>query len=281
METRVSNAEPVSDATSEDRAVLFWPAASGVPHAKHYLKSVATPSAQEDRPVYFVTLDIEREQAARQAFGVALGTRLRALRGKRTRDEVAQYLGRHPNTIAKFERGDAQPDAWELERFSRLFDVEIGELLDLGGDLPDVDDDALKEFVLVPEYSVRASAGIGSIVSDEDIVGRFAFRKAWLDARGIKPEALAVVSADGDSMEPTVRDRDILLVDTSVQTLRAEGIYLIEQAGELRCKRLQALVGGGVKIRSDNQKYESEVVDAEHANLLRVVAKVIWIGGER
>jgi phage repressor protein C with HTH and peptisase S24 domain len=243
---------------------------------------VDSPGEREDQPVYFVTLNHEREQQARDEFVQALGQRLRTLRGERSRHEVAAYLGRHPNTIAKFERGDAVPDAWELLRLSRLYELPIDSLFDVLAEPPARPALAISnEFVMVPEYSVRASAGIGALVGAEDIVGRFAFRRSWLDSRGIKAEALAVVSAEGDSMEPTVRDSDILLVDTSVHALRADGIYLIEQAGELRCKRLQAMVGGGVKIRSDNPKYETEVVKAEQADLLRVVAKVIWIGGER
>lgn len=277
-ETRTGNPDPAS---AEDRHLLFWPASSGEPHAKHYLKAVAAPSAHEDRPVYFVTLDVEREESARTEFAAALGTRLRALRGERSRQEVASYLGRHQNTIAKFERGDALPDAWEIERLCRLFEISSEALFDVRGQLPETSGLLSDEFVMVPEYSVRASAGLGAVVNAEDVIGRFAFRRAWLESRGIRAENLAVVGNDGDSMEPTVRDHDILLVDVSVRSLRAEGIYLIEQAGELRCKRLQALVGGGVKIRSDNPKYETEVVPAERADLLRIVAKVIWIGGER
>jgi len=266
-------------APTEERHLLFWPADSGEPHPKHYLTAVAAPAG--DREAHFVTLDVKREQAARDEFALALGAKLRSLRGERSRAEVAAYLGRHPNTIAKFERGDALPDAWELERLCRLFNIRIEELYDVRSVLPEATDDIAKEFVLIPEYGVRASAGVGAFVASEDVIGRFAFRRAWLESRNIRAESLAVVSADGDSMEPTVRDGDILLVDTSVQSVRADGIYLIEQAGELRCKRLQALVGGGVKIRSDNPKYETEMVEPEQSELLRVVAKVLWIGGER
>ncbi len=266
---------------AEEKHLLYWPAGGAEPDPRHFLKTVASPGVHDDQPVYFVTLDLEREQQARQEFAEALGSRLRAMRGGRGRGEVAAYLGRHANTIAKFERGDAVPDAWELVRLSRLYETPLERLLDVGAELPASIDTSSREFVLVPEYGVRASAGLGAFVGSEDIVGRFAFRRSWLDARGIRAESLAVVSAEGDSMEPTVRDSDILLVDTSVQTVRADGIYLIEKSGELRCKRLQTLVGGGVKIRSDNPKYETEEVSADHAELLRVVAKVIWIGGER
>lgn len=233
------------------------------------------------RDYYLVTLDQDREHEAAEQFKRQLGEMLRQLRGKRDRHEVAVYLGRHLNTVAKFERGETLPDAWELLRLARLYNVPIEKLYEDAPTTPVVDEDMAREFVLVPEYAVRAGAGNGRLVDGEDVVGRLAFRRSWLASHGMRAENLAVITARGDSMEPTVRDADILLVDTSINSIKADGIYLIEQGGELRCKRLQAMVDGSIRIRSDNPHYDAEVVAADHAGLVRIVAKVIWIGGER
>ena len=247
----------------------------------HYLRIAQVPGDDNASVQFMIALDNVAEQLARDAFSLAIGARLRTLRGERSRNDVALYLGRHHNTIAKYERGDAIPDAWELLRLSRLYGCTVESLFQESANFPAPSTEMTREFVMVPEYAVRASAGVGSFVESEEIVGRFAFRRAWLESRGIRPDSLAVVQAEGDSMEPTVRDSDVLLVDTSVRSVRSDGIYLIEQASELRCKRLQMMVGGGVRIRSDNTRYETELVSAENADLVRVVAKVIWIGGER
>lgn len=267
--------------------LFFWPAGQAEPDQKHYLKAVRMPddaTAEAGRDYYFVVLDVERERAAAEAFKHRLGELLRQLRGnERQRHEVALYLGRHHNTIAKWERGEAIPDAWELLRLSRFFNVPVETFYSESAPPLDYspEENLVREFVLVPEYGVRASAGNGRLVEGEDVVGRLAFRRSWLASRGMRADTLAVVTAHGDSMEPTVRDSDILLVDTSVQSVRVDGIYLIEQAGELRCKRLQSMVDGSVRIRSDNPRYDAEVVGPDHAAMLRVVARVIWIGGER
>jgi phage repressor protein C with HTH and peptisase S24 domain len=138
------------------------------------------------------------------------------------------------------------------------------------------------EFVLVPQLDVHVSAGAGAVVEGEEEIGRFAFRRSWITRRGWSGGDLRVVTARGDSMEPTVRSGDILLVDTAVHRLGPEGIYLINHEGELKCKRLQSLIDGTVAIRSDNPRYAEERLSAGQAEqLLRVVAKVVWIGGER
>lgn len=137
------------------------------------------------------------------------------------------------------------------------------------------------DLVLVPSYGVEASAGNGAPVNDEHVIGRFAFKRSWLARKGLNPQHLAVVTARGDSMEPTVRDGDILLVDRNVTRISADGIYLIERDNELYCKRLQRLFDGGVTIMSDNPRYEAQQLAGEAADALNVTGRVIWIGGER
>lgn len=232
------------------------------------------------RDYFVVALDVDRENAAADAFRKQLGQLLFQLRGKRTRHEVATYLGVHLNTFAKFERGESTPDAWEMLRLSRLFGVPVESLYEGAPPPAGAGEELSHEFVLVPEYGVRAGDDPGH-AGREETVGRLAFRRSWLVSRGLRPEDLAVFSAHGDAMNDTVRDGDILLMDTSVQSVRTEGIYVIEQLGERRCKRLQAMIDGSVKIRSDNERYETELLPADHVHLLKVCGKVEWIGGVR
>lgn len=138
------------------------------------------------------------------------------------------------------------------------------------------------QFFLVPQLSVHASAGNGYAVDAEDVIGRFAFRRDWLSKKVGNTEAARVITARGRSMEPTVRDGDILLVDTSLQERLTDGIYVLDFEGESRCKRLQRLVDGGLRIHSDNAaEFPPEDVPPGRVNQVRVVGKVIWVGGER
>lgn len=139
----------------------------------------------------------------------------------------------------------------------------------------------LHEYLYVPQLSVSTSAGGGNHIDQEIEVGKFAFRRSWVQRKGLIAGKLRVITARGRSMEPTVRDGDILLVDTSEQIRLTEGIYVIDYGGESRCKRLMPLFDGGLKICSDNPDYPPEEVKAGQIDQVRVVGRVIWVGGER
>lgn len=139
----------------------------------------------------------------------------------------------------------------------------------------------LQEFLYVPQLSVTTSAGNGHAIDQEIEVGKFAFRRSWIQRKGLNPLQLSVITARGRSMEPTVRDGDILLVDTSEQTRLTEGMYVIDYGGESRCKRLMPLFDGGLKICSDNPDYPPEELKPGQVDQIRVVGRVIWVGGER
>lgn len=139
----------------------------------------------------------------------------------------------------------------------------------------------MQEFLYVPQLSVTTSAGNGHAIDQEIEIGKFAFRRSWIQHKGLNALKLRVITARGRSMEPTVRDGDILLVDTSEQARLTEGIYVIDYGGESRCKRLMPLFDGGLKICSDNPDYPPEEVKPGQVEQIRVVGRVIWVGGER
>jgi len=97
---------------------------------------------------------------------------------------------------------------------------------------------------------------------------------------GREPGELIMEIAVGDSMEPDIRDGDMLLLDTSDQTFRHFGVYVIEVRGERLVKRVQRKFDGSLILISDNAKYLPESIDAELAKDVTVVGRVIWRGGK-
>ena len=64
-------------------------------------------------------------------------------------------------------------------------------------------------WALLPVYDARASAGPGHEIDREAVVYRIAFREEWVRTVTTAPlDQLAVISVDGDSMEPTLRTGD-------------------------------------------------------------------------
>jgi phage repressor protein C with HTH and peptisase S24 domain len=217
-----------------------------------------------------------------------IGQRIKEARSAMSQKVLAELIRVHVNTIGKFERGDTVPDAIQLSQIGQATQTNpawllCGEIYDKAVpiDGAHLASGTPADLVLVSGYGVKASAGNGDQVNDENVIGRFAFKRSWISRKGLNPNNLVVVTAHGDSMEPTVRDGDILLVDREIGRVASDGIYLIERENDLYCKRLQRRFDGGVTIMSDNPRYEAQHLSVDMAEALHVSGRVIWIGGER
>lgn len=136
-----------------------------------------------------------------------------------------------------------------------------------------------KDFVMVPRYDVQASAGYGTIINSEQVVDYLAFKKEWVD-NNLRAEApnLALITADGDSMEPTIKNGDLLLIDLFQTRVKKDSIYILRWEDLLIAKRLQWMYDGSLLIRSDNSVYKDQVVSEESLEHLQVLGRVIWFG---
>jgi phage repressor protein C with HTH and peptisase S24 domain len=135
------------------------------------------------------------------------------------------------------------------------------------------------EFVLVPRYEVSARGGNGYVIHSEQVVDHLAFKADWVRLElGSSPKNLVLISAVGESMEPTIRPGDLLLVDRGSDGVRQDAIYAISHDGELRIKRVQRLFNGTLIIKSDNPGYQPEELTADESLSLRIVGRVVWSG---
>ena len=83
--------------------------------------------------------------------------------------------------------------------------------------------------------------------------------------------------AAGDSMEPTINDGDLVMVDQRDDWLR-DGLFAFTLGDEARIKRLHRLIDG-VEIRSDNDElYSPEFVRGAQADQLQIIGRVVWAG---
>lgn len=137
------------------------------------------------------------------------------------------------------------------------------------------------KYFYIPLYDVEASAGDGGIVEKEEIIDLLAFSKGWLrnELRVSNPANLNIIYVKGESMEPTLRPGDIVLVDRGDLEI-SDGIYVLRLNGALLIKRLQRLPGLIVRVASDNPAYDSYTVNFSEHHELHLVGRVVW-GGKR
>jgi phage repressor protein C with HTH and peptisase S24 domain len=136
------------------------------------------------------------------------------------------------------------------------------------------------DFVNLPQYDVRASAGRGLIPINEMPVSQTAFERSFLRSLGGAPDSCFMMWSTGDSMFPTIHDSALLIVDSS-QTIVDHGrIYVFAVGNAVLVKRAKWRMDGKLDLASDNVDghYPVETFDADRVEDLVVVGRVIFIG---
>ena len=130
---------------------------------------------------------------------------------------------------------------------------------------------------LIPVYDVQASAGFGSLVDYEEQTHSLAFPPDYLKRLTAgSAKDLVIISTKGDSMEPTLLDDDIVLVDMSKTHMGYEGMFVLRHNDTLLVKRAgMAAQDGFVNLISDNKAYPPILAQLKD---LTVVGKVLWYG---
>ena len=102
---------------------------------------------------------------------------------------------------------------------------------------------------------------------------RLPFGKATLHRKGIMPDNVICCTLTGDSMEPRIPEYATIAVDKGIERIRDGKIYAFQHGELFRVKYLSRLPGNKVRIRSENENYEDEIVDGED---IRVIGRVFW-----
>lgn len=136
-------------------------------------------------------------------------------------------------------------------------------------------------YVALPLYNdVRAAAGHGAVNGHEQADDALMFKEDWIRYElGAKAQDLCLIRVSGDSMEPTLRAGDVILIDHRACRPDREGIYIMRVGEMLLVKRLQALPGGKIRVTSDNPAFDPWTLDQEELGTeVLVVGRVVWSG---
>ncbi|MBI4185316.1 MAG: helix-turn-helix transcriptional regulator [Proteobacteria bacterium] len=213
--------------------------------------------------------------------------RLRELRETRglSLDRLAKMVGTTHQQISRLERGERRLTEGWMRRIATALGCRPSELIEAPGTVPaealaanDVVEVGHEPYALIAAFDARAAAGAGAAGTDV-ATQRVLFRLGWLRSVTAAPlDQLAVIEVDGDSMEPTLRSGDHVLVDLSQRfPQRKDGLYVLRRDGWLQVKRVSAHpVNGLLTVRSDNPDYESfsDIVAGD----VDVIGRVIWLG---
>ena len=174
----------------------------------------------------------------------------------------------------KLEEGDRR----KLARFLGVDESELGAEANAGTrekSYTSRHKPARAEWVDVPRLALGASAGNGALAASEQPFGALRFAAGWLRAAGLEPARLSGIAVAGDSMEPTLRDGDEILVDERPRALR-DGVHVVRVGDALLVKRLDLGRPGRITLISDNPIYAAQDLDARE---VQVIGRVVWKSG--
>lgn len=211
-------------------------------------------------------------------------------------DRLAKATGVSPSAFRKWLKGLAEPRRDHLVALAEAVGVNVSWLAQGEGAEPDLPSLANRahspqspeqagnlntaQFLVLPKRREAAAAGSGHPPANipTEFIG---FRRDWLRTTfGRQPGDLVLETAVGESMEPGIHNGDLLLLDTTDQSFRNFGIYVIEVRGERLVKRVQRKFDGSLILISDNGVYQPESIPAELATEVQVVGRVVWRGGQ-
>ena len=122
---------------------------------------------------------------------------------------------------------------------------------------------------------MASAAGGGAVDDDERITGHLKFRRAWLDSHGLVARECRVVEVLGESMDPTLVDGCLILVNLASRQQRAGHIYAVRTEEGLIVKRSGRDQTGGWQLVSDNPDKQTWPTRPWPANE-PVIGKVKW-----
>ena len=211
-----------------------------------------------------------------------------ALKKKGLSDAAASRMAvGHPSLIKNLRMprsGEKRYNLPSLEKLAEVLDLELyfGPPRDLTPP-PEVDVDGSR-FATVARHDASASAGGGFVNFDEAPIDHLAFSKTWLVQNGIQPGASVLINARGQSMEPSIYDGDLVMIDRRKRGVRNGRIYVYNDPTDgTRVKRLEVVPGHAIIVRSDNpdQKEfppEYHTGDAMNAIAQNIIGEVVWSG---
>lgn len=205
---------------------------------------------------------------------------------------IAEELGVQRTTVSSWKSRDKIPyeECWQVaqktgismdwllsgtgqkERNQNLVASKSGEV-SYQHELPD-------GVVGIPLLDIAASAGGGTIVEDENVADLIFFDEVWLwQAYGLRPRNLRIFQISGNSMEPTLRAGEMVLIDLSHTNEQrpSDGIYVIRLEGGVLVKQLQSLPGGRIKVSSENEAYDPFTIDLKEEGIDFVILGRVMI----
>lgn len=244
-----------------------------------------------------------------------IGARIRIVRGQESQEAFASSLGISKGSLGFYERDENLPNAAIIAKICSQKGVSANWLILGQGTAYDPNRTTIEparagimragdplttvvaqdrpqplagrtiehdtgDIILVPMVEARLSAGTGSFETGDGQERFYAFRLDFLRRKGI-PTQMALMRVSGDSMEPEIKDGDVVLIDQTQTTPTPGKLFAVGVEDMVYIKEVNAAPGKLV-LSSYNKAYPALEVDArgDLVNGIRIIGKAVWVGRE-
>ncbi len=177
---------------------------------------------------------------------------------------LSAMLGRNAAYLQQFVKRGSPRRLAEGDRRTLAQYFGVAEAI-LGGDTVEA------AGFCIARLAVRASAGPGTLVDDEVVVGTDVIDRALARRLGLRDGKAVIIRVRGSSMEPGFRDGDHIVVDTADRAPRSRGAPYVVRIGDLVMVKRVATSRGTLTVTSDNP-----AADAVPAGDVVVIGRVVW-----
>lgn len=193
-----------------------------------------------------------------------------------------EVLDRKDNVLTQIMNQSINSSTGKPKQMGDKLARSLEEKLDLGFGWMDQDHSEepqdSKNIITLEKLDVEAGCDPsgGPVCNDVAVVERIQVSIEWFkqNISRYRTQGHQLVTARGDSMEPTINSGDIVVVDVRDTDVTQEGIFCLNYGGGVTIKRIQVLPFG-VEFISDNKLYNSFVLKGQELDAIKIIGRVV------
>jgi hypothetical protein len=188
---------------------------------------------------------------------------------------VANFLTGQSALSLKAAVGFANGLGCKIRDFSQRLADEARGAAEAAG-LMGGDDD----YVPIARLNVEAGAGAGRVAQVVEVEGSLQFRHDFLRGVSLSPQNAAIINVRGSSMEPTIKDGSVILINRADKEPRDGYIYAFAWDDELLVKRFRSRDGTWWATSDNGDKDANPDIELDGLTRVVVQGRAIWMGAK-
>lgn len=178
--------------------------------------------------------------------------------------EMANHVGTSRQNIENLEeKGDMVPRY--VAKLAKAMGTSVDSLIGARGSVVELgsirNQKTKPDELVIPQFETGGAMGSGLLLRDQPgVIQSWVVNTEWV-SKNIKSHSgtanLCIVTGFGDSMKGMFNSGDPLVIDRGINAVDFDAVYFFRVADEGFIKRLQRIPGEGLRVLSENKKYES------------------------